>query len=297
MSSDGRSDLALESGPGAYASNPTSPRSDTAAEIAEAFHLLSLGSNDDQQREPPASTFAIHFTPEGDAGDEDGPSMASGADIGGETEVGPAQPAAREGRSSPHDSALGDDLAACVICGRLREYCHGHDTPALSPAPLPTRPRHAPARLVETFHLNRDQAAALATRLTRALQADDENTRAVPTYAQDRADDTAAPPEYQARGSTSEGLGVPGRRNRGRGRSDNLQPNHPLNPRPAAAPTASVRRPVSPTPAGYEHNRGARYIPFRIPNPQGGHTPARFTQVHLTGCCVRHTRLPDLGTK
>ena len=41
-------------------------------------------------------------------------------------------------------------------------------------------------------------------------------------------------------------------------------------------------RAVSPTPAGYVHNRGADYIPFTITDYYGRPTPARFIQVHMT---------------
>jgi hypothetical protein len=43
----------------------------------------------------------------------------------------------------------------------------------------------------------------------------------------------------------------------------------------------TARRPSSPTPAGFEHNRGPAYIPFHIRNEHGGETPARYIRAHL----------------
>jgi hypothetical protein len=42
-----------------------------------------------------------------------------------------------------------------------------------------------------------------------------------------------------------------------------------------------ARRPSSPTPAGFEHNRGPAFIPFCIRNEHGGETPARYIRTHL----------------
>jgi hypothetical protein len=43
----------------------------------------------------------------------------------------------------------------------------------------------------------------------------------------------------------------------------------------------SARQPSLPTPAGFEHNRGPAFIPFRIRNEHGGETPARYIRAHL----------------
>ena len=220
-------------------------------------------------------------------GDEDGSSLAPGAATGSSSQAPTDQPTASEGRAHSRDSALGDDLSACIVCGRLREYCHGHEVRPISPTPLPTRPRHARTQLVETFNLNRDQAAALAARLNAALQINDEDTRRVPTYNEDRADRSAAPPLYQPRAQEAERVGVSGGRGRGqngrRGRPADVHTSGPsTNAHPEAPRQPPARRSLSPTPQGYEHNRGARYIPFIITN-QGQRTPARYTQVHLTG--------------
>jgi hypothetical protein len=73
------------------------------------------------------------------------------------------------------------------------------------------------------------------------------------------------------------------RQNRGRGGQPQQLPNAqgPANP-PAAQ--ASTRRPAqrsgSPTPAGFEHNRGPAFIPFRI-QENGCETLARYIRAHL----------------
>jgi hypothetical protein len=41
-----------------------------------------------------------------------------------------------------------------------------------------------------------------------------------------------------------------------------------------------ARRPISPTPPGFEHNRGPSFIPFHI-QENGRETPARYIRAHL----------------
>jgi hypothetical protein len=48
----------------------------------------------------------------------------------------------------------------------------------------------------------------------------------------------------------------------------------------AQGPQAS-RRASSPVPAGFEHNRGPAFIPFRIQNEHGGEMPVRYICAHL----------------
>jgi hypothetical protein len=42
-----------------------------------------------------------------------------------------------------------------------------------------------------------------------------------------------------------------------------------------------AQRPTSPVPAGFEHNQGPAYIPFRIRNNNGSETPAHYIHIHL----------------
>jgi hypothetical protein len=44
---------------------------------------------------------------------------------------------------------------------------------------------------------------------------------------------------------------------------------------------ARPRQATSPTPTGFEHNRGPAFIPFRIRNEHGGETPACYIHAHL----------------
>jgi hypothetical protein len=55
---------------------------------------------------------------------------------------------------------------------------------------------------------------------------------------------------------------------------------HPINMQ-STQERLPARRPSSPTPAGFEHNRGPAFIPFRIRNKHGGETPARYIRAHL----------------
>ena len=109
-------------------------------------------------------------------------------------------------------------------------------------------------------NLNRAEAARLVDRLSTLIQEDDENTDEIP-------------PAY-----TPQRVGIRGgRTNRGVDTSTNVSTVHiprPHNERPT--------RPSSPTPPGFEHNRGAAFIPFNITDRQGREVPARYIQVHMT---------------
>jgi hypothetical protein len=62
--------------------------------------------------------------------------------------------------------------------------------------------------------------------------------------------------------------------------SQYLMPDAPLT-RSQLKSIVPARRPSSPTPAGFEHNRGPAFIPFRIRNEHGSETPARYIRAHL----------------
>jgi hypothetical protein len=86
----------------------------------------------------------------------------------------------------------------------------------------------------------------------------------------------------------AEGLGVRNRRGRrgSQGRGSRPQPvpdaRRPANAQPTQE-RLSTGRPSLPTPAGFEHNRGPAFIPFRIRNEHGGETLARYIRTHLDG--------------
>jgi hypothetical protein len=130
----------------------------------------------------------------------------------------------------------------------------------------------------------------LATSLVDSLDENHQNTPEVPPgydygeeFARIVAEGLGIAPDVAA-----EGLGIRHRRGRrgGQGRGSRPQPV-PDARRPAnAQPTQErlpARRPSSPTPAGFEHNRGPAFIPFRIRNEHGGETPARYIRAHLDG--------------
>jgi hypothetical protein len=138
------------------------------------------------------------------------------------------------------------------------------------------------------FNLSRAQATALATRLIDSLEQNHQDaTEVPPTYdygeefARIVAEGLGIAPDVAA-----EGLGVCNRRGRrsGQGRGNQPQPvpdaRRPANPQ-STQECLPARRPSSPTPAGFEHNRGPAFIPFRIRNEHGGETPAHYIRAHL----------------
>jgi hypothetical protein len=129
---------------------------------------------------------------------------------------------------------------------------------------------------------------ALATHLVDSLDQDHQDTTAVPPaydygeeFAQIVAKGLGIAPDVAAKG-----LGVRNRRGRrgSQGQGNRPQPvpdaRHPTNPQPTQE-CLPARRPSSPTPAGFEHNRGLAFIPLRICNEHGGETPARYIRAHL----------------
>jgi hypothetical protein len=177
------------------------------------------------------------------------------------------------------------------------EYCHGH-TPVI-PNPsldlLPAQPRvpvsrPVPAHRVARVNLNRTQATALATNLIRALENNQDSNEVLPAY---NYGEEIANILTEGLGLdqvvVAEGLGIQGGGDQRRGQGQGGQPmqvpdaRHPANPLQASASRNRRRpaaRPVSPTPLGFEHNRGPAYIPFRI-QENGRKTPARYIQAHL----------------
>jgi hypothetical protein len=141
---------------------------------------------------------------------------------------------------------------------------------------------------VARFNLSREEATALAARLTTSLGQDGQNPTPVPPVRDYREEFARVVAESLgiSTATAAEGLGLRSRRGRrgGQGRGnrsnpvpDNERPRHTQqNPsRPDA------RRPASPTPPGFEHNRGPAFIPFRIRTNTGGETPARYIRAHL----------------
>jgi hypothetical protein len=125
-----------------------------------------------------------------------------------------------------------------------------------------------PPNSVARFNLSRAQATALATSLVTSLDKDHQNTPTVPPtydygeeFARVVAEGLGITPEVAA-----EGLGIRHRRGRRGGQGRERLP---------------AGRPSSPTLAGFEHNRGLAFIPFRIRNEHSGETPARYIRAHM----------------
>jgi hypothetical protein len=142
---------------------------------------------------------------------------------------------------------------------------------------------------VARFNLSRAQATALAARLVDSLEQNNEDTAALPPaydygeeFTRIITEGLGIPPAVAA-----EGLGIRGgrrqRQNRGRGGQPQQLPNAQPPTNPPAAQTSTrrpARRSISPTPAGFEHNRGPAFIPFCI-QENGHETPARYIRTHL----------------
>jgi hypothetical protein len=140
---------------------------------------------------------------------------------------------------------------------------------------------------VARINLNRTQATALAANLIDALENHQDAAQVSPVY---NYGEEIASIVAQGLGIdqevAAEGLGVrtQGGRRQGRGRGNGSQqipaarsPTHTQQTQGPGAP----RRIASPVPAGFEHNQGPAYIPFRIRNEHGGETPARYIRAHL----------------
>jgi hypothetical protein len=141
---------------------------------------------------------------------------------------------------------------------------------------------------VARFNLSCAQATALATRLVNSLEQNHQNPAEVPPaynyreeFARIVAEGLGIAPDIAA-----EGLGICNRRGwrRGQGRGNRPQQvpdaRRPANPQSPQS-RQPARRPSSPTPAGFEHNQGPAFIPFRICNEHGGETPACYICAHL----------------
>jgi hypothetical protein len=141
---------------------------------------------------------------------------------------------------------------------------------------------------VARFNLSRAEATALAASLTTSLRQDNQDAASVPPVRDYREEFARVVAESLgiSAATAAEGLGLCSRRGRrrGQGRGNRPQPlpdnERPLNPQPTQ-PRQITGRPSSPTPPGFEHNRGPAFIPFRIRTDTGGETPAHYIRAHL----------------
>jgi hypothetical protein len=275
--------------------------SSSASDVATMFRQLRVHTpaplTPDGQRAANQANemFIVLFTPAERRGDQTSTSVESGTTGGSTMAVGASTTTASRSRAHSYDSAANDNLRRCARCGEQREYCHGHTpiipNPSLDLPPNPPRitvSGSIPPDSVAQFNLSRAQATALATRLVDSLEQDHQDTPAIPPtynygeeFAQIVAEGLGISPDVAA-----EGLGICNRRGRrgGQGRGNRPQPvpdaRRPANSQPTQE-RLPARRPSSPTPAGFEHNQGPAFIPFRIRNEHGGETPARYIHAHL----------------
>jgi hypothetical protein len=237
--------------------------------------------------------FTLLLTPAEGRGGQAGSRLESGAITGSTTAVGTVPPTLDCQRAHSNDSPTPHDLRQCARCGEQNQYCHGH-TPIIPNPTLDLPPQipvwaPVPADGVARFNLSRAQATALASHLVDALNQNGQNTIAVlPPYdyglefANIITEGLGIPPAVAA-----EGLGVRGGRcqcqNRGRGGRPQQLPIDQRSGNPPQAQAAArrpARRSVSPTPPGFEHNRGPSFIPFRI-QENGRESPAKYIRAHL----------------
>jgi hypothetical protein len=140
---------------------------------------------------------------------------------------------------------------------------------------------------VARFNLSHAQATALATRLIDSLKQNHQNATEVPPAYDYREEVTRIIAEGLgiAPDVAAEGLGVRNQRGRRGGQGRGNRPQQvPDARRPANLQSTQerqpARRPTSPTPAGFEHNRGPAFIPFRI-QENGCEMPAQYIRAHL----------------
>ena len=118
------------------------------------------------------------------------------------------------------------------------------------------------------INLNRVEAAILVDRLSSLVQEDDKNT-------------TALPPPY-----APQRVGIQRGTRGGRGHGRSICPTTTIHHSPSPVtrrPTLhNERRPSLPVLAGFEHNRGATFIPFNITDHNRREVPAWYIQVHMS---------------
>jgi hypothetical protein len=274
--------------------------SSSASNVANMFRQLRVHTPapltpDSQHAAAQATeTFTISLTPARGGGDEAGSVLASGSVDRSMEALGTMPTTANHSQANSNGSATASDLRCCARCGEQQQYCHGH-TPFIPNPTLdlpPAQPRVSaqgpiPANRVARFNLNRAQATALAARL-------------IDTLEQNHEDPAEVPPAYDYQGEfarvlaeglgltqaeVTEGLGLHSGGGSPQGQNQGGRPRpvpdtrHPTNSQQVQGRRAA-QRPTSPTPPGFEHNRGPAYIPFRI-QENSREIPARYIRAHL----------------
>jgi hypothetical protein len=294
MSSDADSTLPYEYPTGAYGDDSLGLGSDTATDIADAFHQMSIHTParllpDGAAIQAEEVVYAVSFPNETVIRDAHRFSLAPGATSGGVSEARSMQPQSTQQGDDPCPitSDDDDDLSICPICTSERAYCNCPPNPTnMSPPPLPIPPRPTSPQRVGQVELNREQAEALVARLAASLNMHCENPSVVqgereppPEYP---AESWGVEPRLAAQGVEVLDIPTGGRQNRGRRRPITVRNSGPgTNPRPTPANERARRNPLSPSSQGYEINRGTNYISCNVINRFGREVLARFIRPHL----------------
>jgi hypothetical protein len=148
MSSDADSTLPYEYPTGAYGDDSLGLGSDTAADIANAFHRMSIHtparlSPNGAAVQAEEVVYVVLFPDEAVIRDAHHFSLASGAALGGASETGVTQLQQTQQGDDPRPvtSDDDDDLSICPLCTSEQAYCHCQPNPVtMSPPPLPIPP-------------------------------------------------------------------------------------------------------------------------------------------------------------
>jgi hypothetical protein len=187
MSSDADSTLPYEYPTGAYPNSPLAIGSESAANIAAAFHQMSIHtparlSPDGTATQAEEVVYAVSFPNETVFRDANHFSLALGATTSSSAMTGLTQPQpASSGEDTRHEQSDNkDDLSICPICTSERAYCHCPSNPLSTlPPPLPIPPQSSSPWRMGQIELNREQAKALVARLATSLDVHHEDPSAV----------------------------------------------------------------------------------------------------------------------
>jgi hypothetical protein len=149
MSSDADSTLPYEYPAGAIADSTLGLGSDTATDIANAFHNMSIHtptrlSPNGAAIQAEEIVYVVSFPDETVIRDAHRFSLAQGTTTGGSATSGPPQSQSTSSgdATNQEQSNHGDDLSICPICTSKWAYCHcPPNTSSTSPAPLPIPPQ------------------------------------------------------------------------------------------------------------------------------------------------------------
>jgi hypothetical protein len=294
MSSDADSTLQYKYPTRAVADSPLGLGSDTAANIANAFHNMSIHtptrlSPDGAAIQANEVIYVLSFLDDPVIRDVHRFSLASGAATGGPTEARPMQSQLSAGWTTARNKSSdnNNNLTICPICTSKQAYCHCQPNPSsTSSPPLPIPPQSTSPQHVGQIELNCEQAKALVAQLAASLDAHHENPTAVqgareppPEYPEGSR---GVKPELAAQGVEVLDIPVGRRQNRGCGRPVTVcNPGPGTNLCPAPTNERARRNPLSPSSQGYELNRGVNYISCNILNRFRREVPARFIKPHL----------------